>query len=139
MAKTRDGSEPNDHWRTPPHIYNALDAEFHFDFDPCPLHATFDGLIIPWGQSNFVNPPYSRPGKSRFIHKAFAEWRLGKTCVLLIPSATSTEDFHNLILPHAEIRFVRGRIRFLLPDGTPADNNNGKHDSMIVVYRGSKT
>lgn len=134
MAKTRDGSEQSDHWRTPPEIYTALDAEFHFDFDPCPYKASFNGLIIPWGRSNFVNPPYNRIDKPRFIRKAFDEWRLGKTCVLLIPAAVSTADFHELILPHAEIRFPRGRIKFIREDGTA--RGKGKHDSMIVIYRG---
>ena len=38
----RDGSEPNDDWATPSWLYDKLNAEFNFDFDPCPLHATFD-------------------------------------------------------------------------------------------------
>jgi hypothetical protein len=24
------------YWLTPPDIYDKLDKEFHFDFDPCP-------------------------------------------------------------------------------------------------------
>ena len=35
--RTRDGSLENDHWGTPKALYDKLDAEFHFDFDPCPL------------------------------------------------------------------------------------------------------
>jgi phage N-6-adenine-methyltransferase len=29
-------AEPESYWLTPPDIYAALDAEFHFDFDACP-------------------------------------------------------------------------------------------------------
>jgi hypothetical protein len=62
-GKTRDGSEEYDHWATPKPLYDELDSEFHFDFDPCPLKADFDGLSMPWGKSNFINPPYNRIDK----------------------------------------------------------------------------
>ena len=135
MAKTRDGSEQIDDWATPKPLYDALDAEFRFDFDPCPLHSTFDGLVIPLGKSNFINPPYNRVDKPKFIQKAFEEWKKGNTCVLLIPAAVSTEQFHDLILPNAEVRFLKGRIRFW-KNGDPKSKGKGKHDSMIVIFRG---
>jgi len=89
----RDGLENSDHWETPKWLYSQLNDEFNFDFDPCPLHSKFDGLIIDWGKSNFVNPPYNRVDKPKFIQKAFDEWKKGKTCVLLIPVSTSTIQF----------------------------------------------
>ena len=138
MAKGRGGEENTDHWQTPQWLYDKLDAEFHFDFDPCPLHAEFDGLTIEWGNSNFVNPPYNRIDKPKFIKKAYDEWRKGKTVVLLIPAATGTRQFHELILPHAEVRFMKGRISFVA-DNLPRDakaTRKGKHDSMIVIFRG---
>ena len=135
--KNRSGEQTSDHWATPKWFYDKLDAEFNFDFDPCPLNATFDGLSIPWGRSNFVNPPYNRRDKPKFIAKAFSESGLGKTCVLLIPAATGTIQFHKLILPNAEIRFVKGRIAFVgyNSKGKYTDKNKGKHDSMIVIFR----
>lgn len=37
-------------WNTPKVVYQILDSEFHFDFDPCPsAPAGFDGLIENWG------------------------------------------------------------------------------------------
>lgn len=135
MAKTRDGSEQFDHWATPKPLYDELNSEFNFDFDPCPLYSNFDGLSISWGQSNFINPPYNRVDKPKFIKKAFDEWKIGKTCVLLIPASTSTNQFHDLILPNAEIRFLRGRVKFW-KNGDPASKGKGKHDSMIVIFRG---
>lgn len=149
----RSGAEDSDHWQTPQWLYDKLDAEFHFDFDPCPIHADFDGLSVEWGKSNFINPPYNRVDKPKFIQRAYNEWRKGKTCVLLIPAATSTKQFHDLILPHAEIRFQRGRITFV-PSELPRDasekmvrdfmksmgrnSTKGKHDSMIVIFRKTK-
>jgi hypothetical protein len=147
----RSGAKDDDHWQTPQWLYDQLDAEFHFDFDPCPIHATFDGLAVPWGRSNFINPPYNRRDKPRFIQRAYDEWRGGATCVLLIPSATGTNQFHDLILPHAEIRFHRGRITFVPPElprnatekeirafakSQDRDSTKGKHDSIIVIFKG---
>lgn len=137
--KNRDGLENNDDWETPRWLYDELNAEFHFDFDPCPHHPDFNGLEIEWGQCNFINPPYNRRDKPKFIRKAFEEWQKGKTCVLLIPVATSTVQFHEMILPHAaEIRFLRGRVAFcgINTRGEYTTTHKGKHDSMIVVFRG---
>ena len=133
----RDGNEASNHWETPEWLYNKLNKEFNFDFDPCPLHSTFDGLTTEWGKSNYINPPYDRILKPKFIQKAFDEWQKGKTCVLLIPSATGTKQFHELILPHAEIRFLKGRIAFkgYNTKGEYSTKNKGKHDSMIIIFR----
>lgn len=135
--KNRDGNINSDHWATPKKLYEELNKEFNFDFDPCPLNSNFDGLKTEWGISNFVNPPYNRVDKPKFIQKAFDEWKKGKTCVLLIPAATSTRQFHDLILPNAEIRFVKGRIAFegYNTKGEYSTKNKGKHDSMIVIFR----
>jgi hypothetical protein len=48
------------YWLTPPNLYAELDAEFHFDFDPCPYPVPegFDGLTCEWGKRNYVNPPF---------------------------------------------------------------------------------
>ena len=44
----------SDNWETPKELFNSLDAEFGFDFDPCPLNCTdFDGLQIEWGKIEF--------------------------------------------------------------------------------------
>lgn len=138
--------EHKDNWSTPKEFYDALDKEFFFDFDPCPLSLgeikpEADGLMIEWGQRNFVNPPYSRKLKEAFVRKAVEESRRGKLCVMLLPVSTSTALFHDWIKPNAkEIRFVRGRISF---EGI---NTFGKlvgkgsapmHDSMVVVFSGS--
>lgn len=55
-----NGSDGKHYWLTPPDLFAKLNAEFHFDFDPCPypLPEGFDGLTCEWGQSNYVNPPF---------------------------------------------------------------------------------
>ena len=43
-------------WKTPKAVYQVLDAEFGFDFDPCPPKPTFDGLAINWGGGELCEP-----------------------------------------------------------------------------------
>ena len=124
----------HDNWGTPKDIYDKLDQEFHFDFDPCPMFYKFDGLTCKWGKSNFINPPYSRGLKEAFIRKAWDETQKGNLCVLLLPVSTSTKIFHEIIYPNAEIRLLKGRIKFL-PEGKPC-NKAGQMDSMVVILRG---
>ena len=126
-----------DDWATPHYFYEKLNQEFNFDFDPCPLFSTFNGLEIEWGKVNFVNPPYSRKLKEMFILKALEESKKNKKCILLLPVSTSTKIFHEIILPNAkEIRFIKGRIKFEGTNtfGEKVLNKTGMHDSMIVVF-----
>ncbi len=103
----------SDNWATPKELYNKLNDEFHFDFDPCPLNdgeilPENDGLLIEWGKRNFINPPYSKELKEQFIKKAIQESKKGKVCVMLLPVSTSTKIFHDHIQPNAiEIRFIK--------------------------------
>lgn len=109
MKSTAVRNNSGDDWKTPDDFYNKLDKVYHFDFDPCPYQAQFDGLNIEWGKSNFVNPPYSRKLKEAFVHKALEQKAKGKRSVLLLPVSTSTKLFHEVILPNAEkIEFVKG-------------------------------
>ena len=102
----------HDNWETPKDFLDKIRSEFGEFFDPCPLNPSFDGLTIEWGNINFINPPYSRKLKEAFILKAFEEYKKGKTCIMLLPVSTSTKIFHNVIKDNAEIRFVKGRIKF---------------------------
>ena len=137
----RDRSLLSDNWKTPEWMYKELDQEFNFDdFDPCPYMndtSKWDGLDVEWADTTFCNPPYNRVDKPKFIKKAYAEWKKGKTVVLLIPAAVSTNDFHDYIYPNAEIRFPRGRIAFegYNSKGKYVKNKKGMHDSMIVIFR----
>ncbi len=126
-----------DDWKTPKILLEALDNEFKFDFDPCPIKPTIDGLNCDWEHSNFINPPYSRKLKEAFIRKAFEESKKGKLCVMLLPVSTSTKIFHEVIYPNAEIRFLKGRVKFkgINTKGEKVENKCGMHDSMIVIFK----
>jgi len=133
----------SDSWATPKYLYDELNAEFSFDFDPCPLNTgeitpDSDGLLIEWGERNFINPPYSQKLKEAFVIRAIIESKKGKLCVLLLPVSTSTKLFHEHILPNQkEIRFLRGRVKFegINTFGERVSNKCGMHDSMIVVLK----
>lgn len=131
-----------DDWGTPKKIYNELNKEFNFDFDPCPLQhdiEEWDGLKIEWKERNFINPPYSRTLKEAFILKAIEESKKGKLCVMLLPVSTSTKVFHEHILPNKkEIRFFKGRIKFsgVNTFGEFVENKPGMHDSMLIIFDG---
>ena len=117
----------NQTWRTPKKVYEELNKEFQFDFDPCPENPTFNGLEVEWGLTNFVNPPYKYLAK--WIEKSFIEWKKNKTIVMLIPARTDTKAFHNFIYPNAELRFIKGRLCF------NDCNKPAPFPSMIVIFR----
>lgn len=128
-----------DDWKTPAYFYDELNKEFNFDFDPCPYKHNlekWDGLKIEWGNRNYVNPPYSRKLKEAFIKKAYEQYLKGKLIVMLLPVSTSTKIFHQYIYNKAEIRFLKGRLRFIGKNtkGQIVSNKCGMHDSMLVIY-----
>lgn len=127
-------TDSHDNWATPKDLYDEWNKEFNFDFDPCPLNANFDGLKVEWGKSNYVNPPYNRIDKPKFINKAFEEYKKGKLVVMLLPVATSTKQFHEIILPFAEIRFIKGRIKFV--ENGIKTKQTGTRDLMLCIFRG---
>jgi site-specific DNA-methyltransferase (adenine-specific) len=131
----KNRSVQSDNWATPKDVYEELNGEFNFDFDPCPLNYKVDGLTIEWGQSNFINPPYSRKLKESFIRKAFEESKKGKLCIMLLPVSTSTKIFHNIILPYGKIRFWKGRIKFLFNGLENEKYKFGQTDNMIVIFK----
>ena len=131
----------DDNWATPKWFYNQLNAEFNFDFDPCPYNEgeiLKCGLLAKWGARNFINPPYNRKIKEQFVLKAIEVAKAGAVCVLLLPVSTSTKIFHEAIKPNAkDIRFIKGRIKFQKRDASGewfTPKNGGMHDSMIVVF-----
>ena len=51
---------------------------------------------------------------------------------MLVPARTDTSYFHDYIYHQAEIRFIRGRLRFTDETGTP--RGTAPFPSMLVVY-----
>lgn len=127
-------------WETPQEFFDRLDREFHFTLDPCATAETAkcekfytketDGLAQNWGgETVFCNPPYGRAIKD-WVKKSYDESRKKNTLVvMLIPARTDTKYFHEYIYGKAEIRFVRGRLKF------GGSENSAPFPSMVVIYR----
>ena len=115
-------------WKTPKALYQTLDAEFGFDYDPCPTKPKGDGLESDWGYANFVNPPYGKE-ITRWIQKGYQEFLKGKTVVFLLPSRTDTGWWHEYVMRAHEIRFIKGRLKF------DDHRNSAPFPSAIVVSK----
>lgn len=122
-------STASDEWSTPKETFDALNTEFAFTDDPCPIGGT-DGLQREWGASVFVNPPYSNI--RGFMDKALAEIKAGRsqTVVFLVPSRTDTKWWHECVMPYAsEIRFIKGRLKF------GNSKNSAPFPSCIIIFK----
>lgn len=109
-------------WATPRAFFAAMNNEFQFDIDVCasPENACLptywteedDALTQDWGLRNcWMNPPFGH-GIGKWVRKAFEESRKGATVVCLLPARTDTSWWHDYVKRAAEIRFIRGRMRF---------------------------
>lgn len=109
-----------DDWETPRGFFDALDAEFGFTLDPCSSDANAkcarhwtradDGLSKDWsGERVFMNPPYGRE-IGRWVEKAATSG--AEVVVGLLPARTDTAWFHDWVYGRAELRFLRGRLKF---------------------------
>jgi len=140
----REGLTPlmesnRDDWETPQELFEALDGEFGFTHDAAanaqnakvdifygpgsPLAE--DALAIDWEGRVWCNPPYGRLVDA-LIAKAKAgilEHRV-ETAVFLLPARTDTKWFHSLLGFGAEIRFLKGRLKFEL-NGQPITDTSG--------------
>jgi len=141
-----NGEDGKHYWLTPPELYAELDAEFHFDFDPCPYPRPdgFDGLTCEWGRSNYVNPPFGsiwhqgpndhRPkkkGPTAWIRKAIEEHAKGKTVVLVYPvdkwvlmmtKACGATDIRNL-----------GDVRWCATEDGSRGKGTGRHIAAFIL------
>lgn len=126
-------------WETPQHFFDILNDEFHFTLDPCSTHMNAkcekhytreeDGLKQSWtGETVFCNPPYGRE-LPVWIEKAAKSAGSGTIVVMLLPVRTDTKAFHKYIYNKAEIRFIRGRLKF----GNA--KNAAPFPSMVVIFR----
>lgn len=132
-------------WATPFAFFEKLDQEFNFSIDVCASSWNAkldrywseedDSLSLSWvGEVCFMNPPYGRDIKF-WIKKAYEESLKGSTVVALIPSRTDTSYWHDFIQDKAEVRFIRGRIKFERPEGS---SDPAPFPSAVVIWRGLK-
>ena len=130
-----------DQWATPQDFFDQLDNEFHFTLDPCADESNHkceryftkeqDGLKQDWsGEVVFCNPPYGRK-VGKWVQKCFEEVYAGgcKCAVLLLFANTDTKWFHDWVYHKAEVRFIKGRLKF------GSMNYDAPKPSMVVIFR----
>jgi phage N-6-adenine-methyltransferase len=138
-------SMQSNEWTTPQYLYDELNKEFGFTLDPCCSKQSAkcdnyytkedDGLIQDWSKDIvFMNPPYGRE-IAVWIEKAYKESLRGAAVVCLIPARTDTKYWHKFIFPYAEIRFIKGRLKF---GGNQKGSGSAPFPSAIVIFKGEK-
>ena len=128
-------SSKTDMWSTPQDFFDILNAEFGFTCDVCATKENAkcehyftqeqDGLKQEWTGVCWCNPPYGRL-IGKWVQKA-AESKC--TVVMLLPARTDTRWFHDWIYERAEVRFLRGRLKF------GGCQNAAPFPSMVVIFR----
>jgi site-specific DNA-methyltransferase (adenine-specific) len=143
---------PKDSWETPLWLFNLLDQEYHFDCDAAAkrenskcTHFFCDALTHDWYrtlaeyttalETFYLNPPYSAGNIDKFMAKAYEESQKGALVVCLVPVASDTAWWHKYVMHAQEIRFIKGRVRFVGYDeeGNPV-KNSPTFSSCVVVF-----
>lgn len=120
-------------WQTPPDFFENLHEEFRFNLDGAaseenallPEYSTPENPVSWEGRRVFCNPPWS--DIPPFLEYA-AEAELA---VLLVPARTNSRWFHRALELGAEVRFFKGRPRFLR-DGVA--KNGSPVDCLLLVF-----
>ncbi len=132
-------SSKTDMWATPQAYFDEVAKEFVFSVDVCAnkentkVNKFFsiedNGLVQKWEGICWMNPPYGRE-IGKWIKKAYESAKQGATVVGLLPARTDTKWFHTYIYGKAEIRFIKGRLKF-------GDcKNAAPFPSMLVIWNG---
>ena len=122
-------------------MFDPLHEEFRFTLDPCCTPETAklpkfyteadDGLIQDWtGERVFMNCPY---GREVYVWTRKARDSGAELVCGLLPASTDLAWWHEDVVGRAEVRYIRGRVRFLT--GGPY-RASGFFASVIVIWRG---
>ena len=108
-------------YETPDNIFEPLALEFTPTLDvaatsknaKCEKYFTIedDGLQQTWTGVCWMNPPFGKVMK-KWVEKAYKESLKGVTVISLLPARTNTNWWHDYVIPNAEIRFIRGEVKF---------------------------
>jgi hypothetical protein len=118
-----------DEWYTPPWIFEALRIDFDTDaaspgaavvpWIPAREHITFEALSRPWNGSVWLNPPY---GARNGIRPWLGHLQRHGDGIALVPNRTGADWWQDFAQAADGLLFVRGKIRFLRPDGTEGES-----------------
>lgn len=97
-----------------------------------------NGLIKVWDKGTFVNPPYGKILRQWCVKIGSEAARDSSRSIIGLlpcgsgrPGTTYWQDY--ILIPQLiAVCYVRGRLKFLRPDGTPASNNT--YPSQILGF-----
>jgi hypothetical protein len=144
-----NGVDGKHYWLTPPELYAELDAEFHFDFDPCPypIPEGFDGLTCEWGESNYVNPPFGsiihqgpndkkpkKKGPTAWMRKSIEESKKGKRVVIVYP----VDKWVLMMTEVIGVKNIRnlGDVKWCATEDGTAGKGTGRHIACFILGSG---
>lgn len=115
---------------TPDRVFELIEDNFSINrdkfFDPCPAFTPykspcfFNGLYLDWENFNYVNPPFEKKILEKFVMKSVIESSKGKISIMLLPSKTDQDWYHDIILKNNyRVVWIRKRLKF----------KNNKHHS----------
>ena len=87
-------------------------------YDPCPIDTPykapcfFNGLYGIWKEWNYVNCPFEVKTLRLFYNKSLEQSALGNHSVMLLPSKTDQDWFHDILDKQFHIKWIRGRLKF---------------------------
>lgn len=136
-------------WYTPePFIVAARAAMGNIDVDPASsaianktikaktfYTADDNGLLKAWNGNVWMNPPYAQPLVAQFSEAVSAKYdskEIKRACIL-VNNATETAWFQRMLDSAAAVCFLRGRVRFLDPNGDPS---GAPLQGQAVIYMG---
>jgi ParB family chromosome partitioning protein len=140
----------NHEWHTPrEYVEAAREAMGGIDLDPASSASAqrsvraaefftpeIDALAQEWHGRVFLNPPYARGVYLQFVEKLVAEFAAGHVpeAVLLLNNSTETKWFRLAARHSAAVCFVKGRIRYISPEGKRSTQIQGQ----VFVYFGHR-
>lgn len=141
-----NGGDGKHYWLTPPDLYQQLNEEFHFDFDPCPYPKPddFDGLTCEWGLSNYVNPPFGsimhqgpndkkpkKKGPTAWMRKAIEESSKGKGVVIVYP----VDKWVLMMMEAIGVKDVRnlGDVKWCATEDGSRGKGTGRHIAAFIL------
>ena len=141
-----NGEDKKHYWITPSDLYDKLNDEHNFDFDPCPFPKPkdFDGLTCDWGSSNYVNPPFGsivhkgpndkkakKKGPTAWVRKAIEENNTGKEVVFVFPV---DKWILMLVEAGAEIENLKD-VKWLATEDASEGKGTGRHIAKFTLKK----
>lgn len=143
-------SSKSTEYGTPKDFFDKLNKIFKFELDPC---TTFDnplrteiymvkpnGLTQPWDRNTYCNPPYGKRDLKKGKEDSIDDWIIkmhnesvrnpNNQYVMLIPAATDTKWFQELIMTkyreNSVIYLIKSRLKFINPEHNKNKNAHVK-------------